>query len=109
MAVSRVSRTAINAFTRTIKQNGDTSTLWTPRPRRMSLQQTTVVGVDTGNNVADLALNGSDDVAYGVRYAHSYVPDKPPQEGDLALGLYDGKNMILFARQEVPNGPVVLP
>ena len=108
MAVSRVSRTAINSFTRTIKQNGDTSTLWTPRPRQSSLQQSTVVGVDPGNNVADLALNGSDDVAYGVRYAHFYGPDNPPQEGDIALGHYDGKIMWLFARHPVPNAPVTL-
>lgn len=109
MAVSRVSRTAINALTRTIKSDGDTSTLWTPRVRRMSLQQTTVVGVDTGNNVAHVALNGSDQVAYGVRYSEAYGPDTPPQEGDLALGHYDGKNMVLWGRQVVPNRRVTLP
>lgn len=39
----------------------------------------------------------------------AYGPDNPPQEGDTALGHYDGKNMILWGRLDVPNGPVVLP
>lgn len=104
-----VSRSAINSFARTLKQAGDTSSLWTPRRPESSLQQATVVGVDTGNNVADLALNGSDEVAYGVRYMHFYGPDNPPREDDLAWGHYNGKIMLLFGRQVVPNGPVVLP
>ena len=104
-----VSRAAINSFARTFYQGGDTSTLWTPRPAKASLEQSTIVGVDVGNNVADIALNGSDEVAYGVRYAHFYGPDNPPAEGDLVLGHYDGRVMWLFARQVVPNGPVTLP
>lgn len=104
-----VSRTTINSLARTLRQAGDTSTLWTPRPTKVSLEQHTIVGVDTGNNVADVALNGSDQVAYGVRYAHMYAPDNPPTEGDLTLGFYDGRVMWLVGRQVVPNGPVTLP
>lgn len=105
-----VSRSSINSAARALKQPaGDTSPLWTPRQPQWSLHQNTIVGVDTGNNVAHVALNGSDEVAYGVRYGSFYGPGNPPQEGDQVWGLHNGKIMLLFARQDVPNGPVVLP
>lgn len=105
-----VSQSSINSFTRTMRQAGDTSSLWTPRPPVWSLQQGTIAAVDSGNNVAHVALNdGSGQIAYGVRYLHTYSPDNLPQQDDLAWGHYNGKIMLLLGRQVVPNGPVVLP
>lgn len=105
-----VSRSSINSFAATMRKGGDTSPLWVPRTPEWSLQQSTVTGVDPGNNVAHIALNDSlGEVAYGVRYVHFFGPDTPPQTGDRVWGHYDGRVMLLFGRQVVPNGPVVLP
>lgn len=104
-----VSRSSINSFARTFRQGDDTSSLWTPRPPVWSLQQGTIMSVDSGNNVAHVALNdGSGEVALGVRYLHTYSPDNLPQSDDLAWGHYNGKVMLLLGRQVVPNGPVRL-
>lgn len=103
-----VSRSAINSFARAVKQNGDTSSLWTPRAPQWSLQQGVVSGVDVGNSVAHVDFDGSGETAFGVRYIHQYGPDNPPQVDDVTYGHYNGHVMVLIGRQVVPNGPVTL-
>lgn len=102
-----VSRSSINSFTRALK-SVDSSTVWTPRPGRWSLEMGTIAGTDIGNNVAHVALNGTDDIAYGVRYIQAYGPDNPPQDGDVTWGHYNGRYMLLLGRHVVPNGAVIL-
>lgn len=103
-----VSRSSINSFTRALK-SVDSSTVWTPRPGRWSLEQGLIVGTDVGNNVASIQLNGGGDpIAAGVRYVQAYTADNPPVEGEAAWFHYNGRVALLLGRHVVPNGAVIL-